>query len=901
MSQQQGPQNGPGQAGQSELRAKAGTPKESGAPAQASRRLPLAGLLKKQNELFQLSAKGESLATVLDQLALICESALRPAFCVIHLIEPNKATLEQAAAPNLPDVLKAAFDDIPIDHHEFPFAAAVCRGILVRADDLSSRRKWQKLAKLAAPLGLTTCWSQPIISSEGEMLGAVTLLQRSVEDSGPEDVELIEALASLAAFLIHHDRNERSLKRADERLASLARTIPGVVYQRLVTPEGDIRYTYISEGVKDLFGVTPQEILRDSRALFDCHGPEYKATFRRRLLEASRELKMWDVEAQIITRDGEEKWTHAIARPHRQADGSVVWDGVILDASRIKKAEVAAAAASARSRKIIVDSLSQGLILFDPDDRLVVCNNRYQELFPGLEASLQSGAHYQDVARAELEQLSEGAVGSWLETRLIERFADHERPSHTTERQWPDGRWILINEHRTSDGGTVILYTEVTDLKRREEELQRARGLAETANEQLESTNRQLDIALEHMAQGLCVFDAQQRLVLSNCHYAQIFNLPDRLTAPGTLMRAQMDYAFGDEEAADPWSQSLIDERLEKAKQLKEGTYNLHLLDGRIIEVMHRPLEGGGAVETFADVTDKARTQDALRDSQDRLRGQLTELLETRERLEQQSTDLKKLAEGLAWAVEEAEAANRAKSEFLAKMSHELRTPLNAVIGFSETIKTGIFGPIGNARYQTYIDNIHDSGTHLLELINDLLDLSKVEAGGFSLMDETIEVPDLLETCERLVRERADRAGIRLELAGLPDLPPVRADGTRLKQVVLNLLTNAVKYTNTGGTVTISARLSEAGDLEVDVTDTGVGISAEDLPLVMQPFRQADNVMCRTREGTGLGLPLAKALTELHDGRLVLESEEGQGTTARLILPAARVLPEAPASEAIAG
>ena len=857
---------------------------------------PLAELLQRQGRLFQLSAKGEALETVLQELALICEAALPPARCTIHLLEPVFATLRQAAAPGLPGELREALQEIPIDAPAYPFTMAVCRDKLVVAEDLARERRWRKLAKQAEPEGLAACWAQPIRDVEGKVLGSIGLFFESSRQPGPEDLGFLDALAALAAFLIHHDSNERSLRRADERLATLAGTIPGVVYQRLVTPEGNIRYTYISEGVKDLFGVTPREILHNPNALFDCHGPAYKETFRERLLKASRELSLWDVEAQIITRDGEEKWTHAIARPHRRADGSVLWDGVILDATRIKEAERDASAASAQTRRIIVESLSQGLILFDPEDRLVICNARYLELYPGIEEVAQPGTGYADLARREIQQLDRGADRSSVEGRLEARLAKHRMPAHQVERQWPDGRWILIDEHRTSDGSTVCLFTEVTDLKRREAELQRARGAAETANLKLESINAQLDIALAQMAQGLCVFDAEQRLVLCNRHYGELFGLPEALIQPGVSMRAQIEHSFGGGAQSEDWWQTLIEERLEQASRRSESSYLLELPDGRVIEVMHRPADDGGAVETFTDVTDQAATQQALRDSEDRLRGQLAELMENRERLETQREELRKLAEGLAWAVEEAEAANRAKSEFLAKMSHELRTPLNAVIGFSEAMKAEIFGPIGNSRYQGYIDNICDSGTHLLGLINDLLDLSKVEAGSFSLHEETLETAKLFEVCERLMEERAEYAGQSLETRCPPGLPRFRADGMRLKQVLLNLLSNAIKYTPEGGRVTMAAGILDDGGLELTVADTGIGISPAQLPLVMQPFRQAENAMCRGHEGTGLGLPLAKALVELHGGSLVIESEPGRGTLARIQLPASRV--EATAIEA---
>ena len=850
---------------------------------------PLAQLLRRQGALFRLAAQGEALETVVKELASTCEAALRPARCAIHLLEPVSATLRQVAAPGLSAGLRAALQEIPIDSPAYPFAMAVCRDKLVTAEDLGRERRWQALARLAGPEGLVACWAHPIRNSKGKVLGAISLFFEAAQHPGPEELGFLEALADLAAFLIHHDSNERSLRRADERLDTLAGTIPGVVYQRLVTPEGNIRYTYISEGVKDLFGVTPQEILQNPNALFDCHGPAYKATFRERLLKASRDLTLWDVEAQIITRDGEEKWTHAIARPHRRPDGAVLWDGVILDASRIKEAERAASAASARTRRIIVESLSQGLILFDSEDRLVICNARYLELYPGIEHVAQPGTGYAEIARSEVEHLDLNAEPGLVDQRLETRLAKHRRPAHQVERQWPDGRWILIDEHRTPDGSTVCLYTEVTDLKRREAELERTRGAAETANLKLERINAQLDIALAQMAQGLCVFDAEQKLVLCNRHYGGLFGLPEDLIKPGVSMRAQIEHSFGGGAQAEGWRQGLIEERLEQAGRRSETSYLLDLPDGRVIEVMHRPLDDGGAVETFTDVTEKAATQQALRDSEDRLRGQLAELMENRERLEQQREELRKLAEGLAWAVEEAEAANRAKSEFLAKMSHELRTPLNAVIGFSEAMKTEIFGPIGNPRYQDYIDNICDSGTHLLGLINDLLDLSKVEAGGFSLSEEVLEPATLFEVCERLMQERAEYAGQRLETHCPPDLPQFRADGMRLKQVLLNLLSNAIKYTPEGGRVTMSAGLLDDGGLELTVADTGIGISPAQLPLVMQPFRQAENAMCRGHEGTGLGLPLAKALVELHGGSLVIESEPGRGTLARIQLPASCV------------
>ncbi len=236
--------------------------------------------------------------------------------------------------------------------------------------------------------------------------------------------------------------------------------------------------------------------------------------------------------------------------------------------------------------------------------------------------------------------------------------------------------------------------------------------------------------------------------------------------------------------------------------------------------------------------------------------------------------------------VRQAEAAAQAKANFLANMSHELRTPLNAVLGFSDVMVSELFGPLP-PRYRDYAGLIHEAGSHLLRLINDVLDLAKVDAGRLDLRDEILSVPELIAACLHLVREAAERGGVRIEVAVREPLPRVRGDGLRLKQILLNLLSNAVKFTPAGGTVAVRAEVGPAG-LTVAVQDTGPGIAAADLERVMEPFSQADTA--RAHEGTGLGLPLARRLAELHGGSLDLESAPGQGTTARLRLPAERLV-----------
>ena len=243
-----------------------------------------------------------------------------------------------------------------------------------------------------------------------------------------------------------------------------------------------------------------------------------------------------------------------------------------------------------------------------------------------------------------------------------------------------------------------------------------------------------------------------------------------------------------------------------------------------------------------------------------------------------------------------AEEANKSKSEFLANMSHELRTPLNSVIGFAEVMKDEVFGSIGE-RYKEYAESVHTSGQHLLSLINDVLDLSKIEAGKIELVEEETDIAVVLSKCRQLLHERASQAGLHIRLEIPAPLPFVIVDGRRIKQVILNLMSNAVKFTPPGGRLTLRAELQAPRGLLISVGDTGIGMSKEEVDIALEQFGQIDSELSRQHEGTGLGLPIARSLAELHGGELEVESKKDAGTTVTLWLPMQRIVPKSKAGK----
>lgn len=489
-----------------------------------------------------------------------------------------------------------------------------------------------------------------------------------------------------------------------------------------------------------------------------------------------------------------------------------------------------------------IEAIPDAVIIFDENDKLVILNNNYRKLYSNIQDRLVPGADFETLLRVQVDRgLVADAIGceeEWIKKRL-ER---HRNPQGTIEQEFDDGRIFKLSETRTNSGGLVSIRTDISYLREREKTLKESRAKLEEAQ------------SVAHI--GNWVYHSESKSYEWSDEIYRILGYQ-----PGEVAPNHENYFS----RIHPEDIDRIKSSVADAKKQRRGyaiKYRIIRPSGETIYVRELGRldydEDGcriGVLGTMQDVTAQHLVE--------------IELIEAKTK---------------------AEEGTRSKSLFLANMSHELRTPLNAVIGFSEVLAKEIFGPLQNEKYREYADNIQSSGVHLLSLIDDILDYSRLESGTLELQESEVNLYELAQSTQTMLAGRAIEKSTQFRISREMDVN-VMADERKMKQVLINLVNNAIKFTPEKGTINLYAQTEAADYISIFVEDDGFGISEDEIEDVLRPFGRAFHSVTKSIEGTGLGLPLSKSIVELHGGELHIASNAGgAGTTVEIRLPKTRLL-----------
>ncbi|WP_422368913.1 PAS domain-containing sensor histidine kinase [Pelagibius sp.] len=641
-----------------------------------------------------------------------------------------------------------------------------------------------------------------------------------------EEVESLEAERVMA---------EDALRESEERLRDFAAAASDWFWEM----DAELRICYLSERLREVTGVNPAEVLGKSRLELgagDTDADKWEAHLAD--LRAHRPFR--DFRYVYVAADG--------GRQYWSISGVPLFDekGVFLGyrgtgRNLTEEYNVRRMAFEAQDLLLqAVESFSDAVALFDADDCLLLFNESYLAFHHSSAMTIGPGMPFEELIRNQVENGMIPAAFGREEAWLAERMERHRNPSEEVEVERSDGKWLRIREERTANGGLFLTATDITETKTIERAEQEIRD--------------RLRAVIDHLPAGLTLKDQDGRYLLVNQQFRDLFGLDGR-----DLVGATAFDSFNKSEAEVFNAQDRmvlktgIPMEVESEVTRRDGSKVLAMVTRFPVLDSKGAAIGVGGIQV--DITEMKEKEQQLREARD-----------------------------------EAERANRAKSTFLANMSHELRTPLNAIIGFSEIMEQGLFGPLGNPHYSEYAEDIRRSASHLLSIISDILDLSKIEAGRMELHEEPIDIASVVESCLTIVKESAANGGLVLTSALPETLPLLHADKRSVRQILLNLLSNAIKFTPAGGTVVAEAALEESGRIALTVRDSGIGMAADDIEIVLQPFGQVEGAHTRSHDGTGLGLPITKSLAEMHGGSMTVESVEGEGTEIIVRFPAKRVV-----------
>ncbi|NBC32428.1 MAG: PAS domain S-box protein [Alphaproteobacteria bacterium] len=712
-----------------------------------------------------------------------------------------------------------------------------------------------------------------LIRREGRLIGAVRV--SGLPDTAGRDRDAIRfflcAAADIAALALARspargkDGADSTAENAafaaeKQRLDDLFSAVSEFIWEA----DGDGRLTFVTPRVSDILGFTPEQLLGQS--LFDLLANGDRAALRDRYDAAmAAGTGLVATEHRCRTRDGSVVWLRLSGVPLSDANGAPAgMRGAALDITESHQARLSLMQSERRlqeaeriARLGYWEVLTQGGAGYWSDVLNEIWGRAPAAPPPDLDTFMQM-IHPDDRA-AVLKAIRSPQANKHLEFRIC-RGDGAIRELVSDFRADVDERGVVVRSYGTAQ--------DVTEHRRAERERaaseHRYRLLADNANDLITLLSSEMTVRYASPSIGRLLGFGPEEMVGVNLY---------RLVNPLDLTTMRQAHA----RLQDGANQSSVTCRMRH----KDGHWVwVETTSNRVTESE----EDAGAATFVAvsrDISERVQYEQDLEEERRRIEGQAVSLAEAAEKLQAARLEAEQ-------ARRAAEDANRAKSQFLATMSHELRTPLNAIIGFAEVIKEMHFGADAQDRYVDYAQDIHQSGQHLLDLINDILDIAKIEAGKLKISPEVLSLKPILQGCMRLFSTRANAKDLTLQCKTTPAEATLYADERAIKQILFNLLSNAVKFTLRGGHITVRACADDDGSVEIAVSDTGIGIPADHIERVMQPFEQFENRYDQMREGTGLGLSLVKALAEVHGGTVAIDSRVEVGTTVTVRFPADR-------------